>query len=80
MGLKQRYRRGIEAFCHAQGIAIPHSFYRQTASRYVAIDLAACPPLLVAHTCLNKETLIYFLQQQAHPANMRVLDFTITAR
>jgi hypothetical protein len=75
MGLKQRYRHGIEVFCHAQGIAIPPSFYRQAASRYVAIDLAACPPRLVAHTWLNKDALIYFLQQQTHPTNMRVLDF-----
>ena len=75
MGLKQRYRRGIEAFCRSQGIVIPQSFYRHAASRYVAIDLAASPPRLVANTWFNLEALAYFLQNQPDAGRMRVLDF-----
>jgi hypothetical protein len=75
MGIKQRYKHSIEAFCRAQGIVIPPSFYRQVVSRYVAIDMAPLPPRLVPKTWLNKESLVYFLQNQSEASRMRVLDF-----
>ena len=60
--MRQRYKRSIEAVCERQGIVVPAGFHRLAASRYAAVNLASDPPTLVAKTWLNKESLIYFLQ------------------
>lgn len=75
MGLKQRYRHGIVAFCRERGIVIPPSFYRHATSRYAVIDLTSEPARLVTMTWLNRESLAYFLSNQPESAHMRVLDF-----
>lgn len=73
--MRQRYKRSIEAFCEQQGIVVPAGFHRLAASRYAAVDLASDPPTLVAKTWLNKESLIYFLENLPEASQVRVLDF-----
>ena len=73
--MAEKFTDRIKEYCEASGIEIPVGFYRHAASRYVAIDIEASPPKLVAKTWFKQEDMIYYLKNLAAGKRMRVLDF-----
>lgn len=73
--MAERYAERIKAHCAAGGVEVPPGFHRHPASRYVAIDVGASPPRLVATTWIKQEDLLYFLDHLGAGRTFRLLDF-----
>ena len=73
--MAEKFTDRIKEYCEACGIEIPVGFYRHAASRYVAIDIEASPPKLVAKTWFKQEDVIYYLKNLTAGKKMRILDF-----
>lgn len=71
----ERYKARIEDYCKSQGIEIPVGFGRHSAERYVAVDLDADPPKLVAATWPNEAEAVQYLLTLAADRRTRMLDF-----
>ena len=73
--MTEKYTDRIKEYCDASNVEIPSGFYRHSASRYVAIDMEATPPKLIAKTWFNQEDVVYFLKNLAAGKQMKILDF-----
>jgi hypothetical protein len=73
--MAERYTDKIAAYCEQGGVEIPAGFHRHPASRYVAIDIGASPPRLIAKTWFKQEDVVYYLAHLAQGRQLRLLDF-----
>lgn len=73
--MAERTAEKVKRYCEAQGIEIPIGFYRHPAKRYVAIDLEAAQPKLVATSWFKQEDVLYYLTHLVPDRKHRVLDF-----
>jgi hypothetical protein len=61
------YRKWIESYCAANGIAVPVGFGRNSPSRHAVVRRDSGTPKLVAKTWITRTDLAYYVEKTLMP-------------